>query len=197
MQLLTNCLHAVVCTSYRRLARSSWCCVSLAVVMGVAQAQGAAEAQSSTADPIPELTQLNPLDLGDPIDEIVVKGQRLTRLRSAVTQARIDFFDALNDALGEPEFRVRCDRTASTGTRIPQVNCRARFVDDAQSYAWRTMLSTGIWVDPTNEIRAKDKVFRLKVVEAAKDHPELVDAALRIEEAVEVFQVARDKKFGK
>jgi hypothetical protein len=87
----------------------------------------------------------NEVSRDDP-EEVIVHGQRLSDLRSAIEVARVRVYDIFNEVNTDDEFDVRCEREASTGTRIQRHICRPRFEGDISNSAAKTWTDTLKWV---------------------------------------------------
>lgn len=75
----------------------------------------------------------------DDLEELVVRGRRLSDFRSALEIARVRVYDLFNDLNSDDAFDVHCQREASTGTRMRQQICRPQFKNDisnAAAKAW-------------------------------------------------------------
>src|SRR5690606_12083183 len=73
------------------------------------------------------------------LEEVVVRGQPLSELRTALEMARVRVYDLFNDLNSDDAFDVRCRHEAATGTRMRQHICRPQFKDDisnASARAW-------------------------------------------------------------
>jgi hypothetical protein len=76
---------------------------------------------------------------GNEVEEVIVRGQRLSDIRFAVEAARVRVYDVFNELNSDDAFDVHCQRETSTGTRMQQHICRPRFKDDisnAAAKAW-------------------------------------------------------------
>lgn len=79
-------------------------------------------------------------------EEIVVRGRRLADFRVEVEQARVRAYDIFNEINSDDEFDVRCVHEKTTGTRMRQQVCRARFEDRISSTAAKDYFSALRWV---------------------------------------------------
>src|SRR5690606_23636202 len=73
------------------------------------------------------------------VEEVIVRGRRLSDFRSALEMARVRVYDLFNELNSDDAFDVRCEHETSTGTRMRQHICRPRFKDDisnAAAKAW-------------------------------------------------------------
>jgi hypothetical protein len=67
----------------------------------------------------------------DDVDEIVVTGARTLRnLMALGERLTLNFYDLLNDAIDDPEFRINCTYESTAGTRIRRQVCRPRYVEN-------------------------------------------------------------------
>jgi len=69
------------------------------------------------------------------VEEVIVRGRRMSDFRSALETARVRIYDLFNDLNSDDAFDVHCQHEAATGTRIRQHICRPRFIDDISSAA--------------------------------------------------------------
>lgn len=73
------------------------------------------------------------------VEEVIVRGRRMSDFRSALEMARVRVYDLFNDLNSDDAFDVHCQHEAATGTRMRQHICRPRFKDDisnAAAKAW-------------------------------------------------------------
>jgi tetratricopeptide (TPR) repeat protein len=77
-------------------------------------------------------------DRAEPIEEIMVLGQRTLRsLRLEVQAARERVYDLFNSLNSDDEFNIHCRHVPRTGTRVLQRVCRPQYADSATSQAGR------------------------------------------------------------
>lgn len=76
-------------------------------------------------------------DTSDDLEEVIVRGQRLSDFRSALEAARARVYELFNALNSDDAFDVHCREEAPTGSRVRQQVCRPRFVDDISSAAAR------------------------------------------------------------
>lgn len=71
-----------------------------------------------------------------------MRGQRPSDLKIAVEAARVRVYDVFNALNSDDAFDVHCEHESSTGTRMRQHICRARFKDDISNAAARAWASS-------------------------------------------------------
>lgn len=110
------------------------CLVVLAVVAGLAPALPAAtlpQPGSGVASAEQEL------------DEVIVRGTPMWRLRQAIVEAEERFYTLYNELNGQDDFDVNCRMEASLGTRIRKRICRVAFFEEAEA-RFAQSLFTGV-----------------------------------------------------
>lgn len=162
----------------RSRARLSYAiaCVTLAAAPLVVQAQGSSnEAQ----------------DASEPVEEVVVRGQRgLRNLYNEAGRATERFYGLLNEYLDDEEMRVTCRLENRRNSRMRERVCRTGFQSTELSRQGQAQVAAlvaadgdlnafmGTAYDPRPELAEKQREFNAKVVEAVNSNPELNRAVL-------------------
>jgi hypothetical protein len=81
-------------------------------------------------------------------EEIVVRGRRLADFRVELEKARVRAYDIFNEINTGDDFDVHCVLEESTGTRMRQQVCRARFEGRISSRAAQEYISALRWSCP-------------------------------------------------
>lgn len=115
--------------------------IGLLVLLAAVSATGA-RAQSAALQPSAAESQA----ASEQAEEIVVRGRRLADFRVEMEQARVRAYDIFNEINSDDDFDVRCVNEESTGTRMRQQVCRARFEDRISSSAAKDYFSALRWV---------------------------------------------------
>lgn len=113
---------------------------------GVVAAQGE-PAAPERADDSPTL---------EPPEEVVVRGRRLTDLRSEVQMAREQAYAIFNQINSNDDFDVYCRDEGRTGTRVTQRVCRAQFENRISAAAATEYMRALSWVCPPGQAGAVD-----------------------------------------
>lgn len=79
------------------------------------------------------------------LEEVIVRGRRLSELKIEMEQARIRAYDIFNDINSHDDFDVYCRDESRSGTRVPQQVCRARFEGRISSDAGQEYLASVRW----------------------------------------------------
>ena len=133
--------------------------------------------------------------LADPLDEVVVSGQRIGDLRAEVVRLDDQFYSRYNALNTRRDFDIHCADEAMTGTRLRRRVCRPVFEDLADSEHARTYVDllngtrgSSISAQPAKASRTAD--FRRNFAAVSGNDGELVrlvkaraDAQARLEAA--------------
>lgn len=132
------------------------------------------------------------------IEDIVVVGQKsMADLRRDVFQAEEDFYSVYNELNDDPDYHVRCFYERTTGTRINNHVCRARFVSKAYSaHASRNRndLTRVANQDANPVVAEKTAKFQEKMETLVAANPELMAAFVRYNEARAVYFAEREER---
>ncbi len=82
-----------------------------------------------------------PLDSGSSVDEVIVRAKSLTRLQNEAFRAEEAFYAAFNGTTGNHEFDIHCERRSTSGGKILERVCLAKFVETLEAEAARAFWS--------------------------------------------------------
>jgi hypothetical protein len=82
------------------------------------------------------------------LDEAVVKGTRLWKLREDMVRTEEQFYKLFNELNTEDDFDVHCRMEAPLGTRLKKRICRIAFYEDAEAEAAQALLAGQMVIDP-------------------------------------------------
>jgi hypothetical protein len=116
-----------------------WSVPALAVIAGLA----AAISVAAVPDPVPAMPAVE-----QELDEIIVRGTPLWKLRKAIVESEERFYALYNQLNDQDEFDVRCRQEAPLGTRLKRRICRIAFHEEAQAQFAQAMLWGEPGVDP-------------------------------------------------
>jgi hypothetical protein len=151
------------------------------------------------------------------VDEVIVRGQRLSDFRIALEAARIRVYDVFNDLNSDDAFDVHCQVEASTGTRTRQHVCRPQFKDDisnAAARAWINGLMDACGSDVTQDCifseRASQAIssaqaeegresvmqkrFAVEMARVVAENPEMQQVILEYQELERAYDDARRQR---
>jgi hypothetical protein len=159
-------------SSFGRESARSKLCAMLRRATVVLSLLGAAVV---AADEQPTSAPSTPSD--NPIDEVIVTGKSLERLKSEAIRAEEAFFKAFNAVNTDHEFDVRCEFRDRPNSRFQSRLCLGEFVATLEADETRALMM-GTPPPPTYALMAeKTKQLRERLLEAAKESP-AVGAAL-------------------
>ena len=128
----------------------------------------------------------------DVLEEVTVYGEvPLTLLRVEVFRAEDDYFATFNEVNSTDEFDIRCRRVASTGTRMAQRVCRAKFVDDLEARAYEEGVPFASY---TPVIQNKKELLQNEMRELVLEHAELLNTLNEFGAAKERFESERERR---
>jgi hypothetical protein len=73
-------------------------------------------------------------------DEIIVEGKSLSQLRSDIVKAEDRFYEKYNRLNTDREYSMKCEDSASTGSKLTSRKCKPRMVETATSQQARDFL---------------------------------------------------------
>jgi hypothetical protein len=82
------------------------------------------------------------------LDEAVVKGTSLWKLRQDMVKTEEQFYKLFNELNKEDDYDVHCRLEAPLGTRLKKRICRIAFYEDAEAEAAQALLSGQMVIDP-------------------------------------------------
>ncbi|HMB74040.1 MAG TPA: hypothetical protein VKQ06_10745 [Gammaproteobacteria bacterium] len=118
-------------------------------------------------------------------EEIVVRGDSRTALRTRIEMAEDAIFDRFNEINSNDEFDIRCRLETFTGTRIPQRVCQANYWRNALTEAGKStlhMLRGSSDVSPAAykaEALYKTTLFEAELTRLASEDKQLLQAIRR------------------
>lgn len=113
---------------------------------------GVAFAQSDSATRMPTASSTQQ----EPVDEVIVRGRRLTELRLEVDMAQERAYEIFNEINSNDEFDVYCREEGRTGTRSTRRVCRAQFERRISADAAREYMAALAWTCPADAMGAID-----------------------------------------
>ena len=172
-------------------------CVRRLIVLIAAAALAsplAVSAQAKRTEP-PELAASPDLaeHAADTLEEVMVYGETpLIQLRTEVYRAEDQYFATFNALNSSDEFDIRCERVATTGTRIPQRQCTARFYDEITARA-ATAWQRGETISPQHYLSSHQALIDMKSRELREEMETLVLEHPKLREALYEFNAAADR----
>jgi hypothetical protein len=82
------------------------------------------------------------------LDEALVKGTSLWKLRQDMVKTEEQFYKLFNELNTEDDFDVTCRMEAPLGTRLKKRICHMAFYEDAQAEAAQALLAGQMVIDP-------------------------------------------------
>ena len=128
-------------------------------------------------------------------DDTVVAKKSLTELRADLYKSEEAFYELFNELNDDEDYDVDCFYERSTGTRIKNHVCRAKFVSDAfTAHAARNRGSVSRVANQSAnpEFAKKSAIFEEKLGAAVASSPELQAALEKYNTARAQFATKRD-----
>lgn len=129
------------------------------------------------------------------LDEVVVQGTKLWKLREAVVDAEERFYSLYNELNKDKDFDVTCRMEAPLGTRLKKRGCHISFMEDAQAEYAQAMVIGSFAPDPNQVWVERMAQYRDNARKLLTSHPELLKLAEVRARAEKKYNDERKKRF--
>ncbi|MEO6078474.1 MAG: hypothetical protein ABIQ86_01665 [Steroidobacteraceae bacterium] len=136
------------------------------------------------------------------LDEVVVEGARLSKMRERIVAAEDRFYALYNELNKNDDYDVHCTNEAPLGTRLTKRFCRVEFYSRAQQEYAASFVATltgaaggGSAKSPTLVALEREADYRASMVKVVQENPALL-RLLKERDALERrYNEARKQRF--
>jgi hypothetical protein len=153
---------------------------------------------------------VTPADVGQvrELEEVLVTGdRRLSSARQAIEEADDRFYRRWNQSNGDPDFDIRCQRNAPTGTRLSVRACEPVFVTNVKTAAAQETMrvmqggmspegGTVLLPDANPQLMLRMQELKKRMLETVESDPELKRALLERARLDQYYRELRKEKLG-
>jgi hypothetical protein len=148
--------------------------------------------------PLQAATEVNvpaPDVQADELDEVLVRGTSLWKLRQEVVEAEERFYALYNQLNPNDDFDVECRTSAPLGTRIQKRSCKVAFVGTAEADYARALLTNTFAVDPDTLWLQRRNDYRTNALNIINNSQQLLKLVRERERAGQRYDDERRKRF--
>ncbi len=173
--------HIMNRPSHRALA-----CVAVLACIGAMRIAGAGEQQPAATPVVADELVL---------DEAVVKGTRLWKLRQDMVKTEEQFYKLFNELNKEDDYDVHCQMEAPLGTRLKKRVCRIAFYEDAEAEAAQALLSGQMVIDPNLVMLERQPEYTKHTLAIINSDQRLLKLVRQREELEKKYNAERKRRF--
>lgn len=129
------------------------------------------------------------------LDEVVVKGTRLWKLREDMVKTEEKFYKLYNELNKNDDFDVNCQMEAPLGTRLKKRVCRIAFYENAEAEAAQALLSGQMVIDPQLVMLERQTEYQKNALAVINGDPRLLKLVREREEIEKKYNAERKRRF--
>ncbi len=129
------------------------------------------------------------------LDEAVVKGTRLWKLREDMVKTEEKFYALYNELNKDDDFDVNCQMEAPLGTRLKKRVCRIAFYEDAEAEAAQAFLRGDMVIDPQTVLLERQAEYQKNALAIINGDPRLLKLVREREAIEKKYDAERKRRF--
>jgi len=129
------------------------------------------------------------------LDEVVVKGTRLWKLREDMVKTEEKFYALYNELNENDDFDVNCQMEAPLGTRLKKRVCRIAFYEDAEAEAAQAFLRGDMAIDPQTVMLERQADYQKNALTIINGDPRLLKLVREREAIEKKYDAERKRRF--
>jgi hypothetical protein len=129
------------------------------------------------------------------LDEAVVKGTQLWKLRQDMVKTEEQFYQLFNELNKEDDYDVHCQMEAPLGTRLKKRICRIAFYEDAEAEAAQALVRGEMVIDPNVILLERKTDYTKHTLAIINSDQRLLKLVRQREELEKKYNAERKRRF--